>query len=251
MHFLPCRARWKTIWSASRVFPAPGSPATRLMDRVGSPPPRMRSRSGLPVARSSRLGWFLVTDPLGCREDSPLLQPRNLLDAADDDLPRQFHQQRSELADQLAQRDRRVLDLPNESARQRVGVPCVGPQDLELAELRAAEHCPPRGAAHERGRGGGAENVGEAIPDQLEQRRTAHLGGIVDARSSAVRNVRWSHVPLTLCDADPQPNSRSDKYLREVEGITQRDGSGRYEQIPGRQHFQSCRAGVAASCLRD
>jgi predicted lipid carrier protein YhbT len=40
----------------------------------------------------------------------------NLLDTADDDLPRQFHQQRSKLADQLTQRNRRVLQLPDESA---------------------------------------------------------------------------------------------------------------------------------------
>src|SRR6267143_5367613 len=208
MHFLPCRARWKTIWSASRVFPAPGSPATRLMDRAGRPPPRMRSRSGLPVARRSRLVWFLVTDPLGWGEHSPLLQPRDLFDAADDDLPRQFQQQRAKLVDQLAQRDRRLLGLPDESARQCVGVSCVGPQDLEIAELRAAEHCPPRGAPHERGGGGGAENVCDAIPDQLEQRSTSQLGaGVVAARSSAVRNARWPHLPPVFCDADPQRTS--------------------------------------------
>src|SRR6267143_208652 len=209
MHFLPCRARWKTIWSASRVFPAPGSPATRLMDRAGNPPPRMRSRSGLPVARSSRLGWFFVTDPLGWGDDCPLLQRRNLLDAADDDVPRHFQQQGSKLADQLAQRSRRVLDLPDESPRQCVGVSCVSPHDFEVAELRAPEHCPPRGAPHERGRGGGAENVCDAIPDELEQGCAAQLSGILDARSSAVRNARWSHLspplPTRTLSQTPDP----------------------------------------------
>src|SRR6267143_5239679 len=110
------------IWSASSVLPVPGSPATMLMDRTGRPPPRMRSRSALPVARRSRLGWFAITEPLRGREDSALLKPGNLFDTADDDLPGQFHQQRSKFADQFAQRKRRVLELPNESARKRVGV---------------------------------------------------------------------------------------------------------------------------------
>src|SRR5882672_669355 len=212
------------IWSASRVFPAPGSPATRLMDRAGSPPPRMRSRSGLPVASSSRLGWVLVTDPLSWREDCPLLQRRNLLDAADDDLPRHFHQQRPKLADQLAQRDRRVLDLPDESPRQCVGVSRVGPQDLELAQLRAPEHCPPRGAPHERRRGGSAENVCDAIPDQLEQRSAAQLSSVVGAWSSAVRNVRRSHPRLPLSDTDPRPNPGPTRILERRSASRKRDG---------------------------
>ena len=40
----------------------------------------------------------------------------NLLDTADDDLPPQFHEQRSKLADQLTQRNRSVLHLSDESA---------------------------------------------------------------------------------------------------------------------------------------
>src|SRR5438067_9649456 len=162
------------------------------MERAGRPPPRMRSKSALPVVRRSRANWFAFTRPLGWREDSPLLKLGNQFDTADDDLPRQFHQQRPKLADQLAQRNRRVLDLPDESARKGVGVSRFGPQDCELGELRAADHCPPRGASQKRGRSGGAENVCNRIPDQLEQRSAAHL---VDARWSAVRNARWPHLP--------------------------------------------------------
>src|SRR3954463_4076242 len=215
------------IWSASRVFPVPGWPATRLMDRVGSPPPRMRSRSGLPVARSSRLGWFFVTDPSGWRDDSKVLEARDLLDAANDHVPRQFQQQRSKLADQLAQRDRRVLDLPDESARQCVSVSAVRPQEFEIAELRTAEHCPSRGAPHQGGRGGGAENVCNAIPDQLEQRSATPIGArILDARSSAVPNARWCH--LSACRTLNQTSDPTN-FWRDY--IPQRDGSRRHERF--------------------
>src|SRR5712664_4619284 len=169
------------------------------MDRTGRPPPRMRSKSALPVSRRSRLDWFAITEPLRGREDSPLLKPGNLFDTADDDLPGQFRQQRSKLGDQLAQRNRRVLELPDQSARKRVGVSRVGPHDGELAELRAAGHRTLRGAPQKRGGRRGAENVCNRIPDQLEQRSAAHLGAaVVDAGPSAVRNVRWPHLPPTL-----------------------------------------------------
>src|SRR5712664_3754988 len=167
-----------------------------LIDRTGSPPPRMRSKSSLPVASRSRLRSFAFTDPLGWREDSPLVKPGNLLEAADDDLARQLYQQRPELGEQFAQRNRRVLDLPDQGPWKLVGVSVGGPQDCELAELRAAGRCPPRRSREKRGRGGGAENLCHRIPDQLEQRSTAQLGaGIVSARSSAVRNARRSHLP--------------------------------------------------------
>src|SRR5438132_1657521 len=79
---------------------------------LGSPHPRMRFSSALPRCEVFQHGLVCVHRPLGWREDSSLLKLGNLLDTADDDLPRQFHQQRSKLADQLTQRNRSLETSP-------------------------------------------------------------------------------------------------------------------------------------------
>src|SRR5712671_1194685 len=155
MHFRPWRARWKIIWSARSVLPVPGSPAITLIERTGRPPPRMRSKSALPVARRSRLAGIAFTDPLRWwRDDPPRLEAGDLVDTADDELPCHLCQQRPKLADQLPQCHGRVLELPDQNARKRVGISSVGPQHRELVQLRTAGSCPLRGAPHKRGRGG-------------------------------------------------------------------------------------------------
>jgi len=67
-------------------------------------------------------------------------------------LPCQFREQQPKLDEQLAHRNRRLIDLPHERARKRVRVACIGPQDGEVAEFGAAEHGPPGGAQQKRGR---------------------------------------------------------------------------------------------------
>jgi len=143
------------------------------------------------------------------------LQPRNLLDAADDDLPVNSPAA-SKLADQLAQRDRRVLDLPDEERAAVRRCTCVGPQDLELAELRAVEHCPPRGAPYERGRGRGAENVCDAIPISLNS-AAPRISVASSTLGRPLSGTRDGPIFACLCPTRTLDQTQVDRHSREAE----------------------------------
>jgi len=222
MHFLPCRPGEDHL-EREQGLSAPGSPATRLMDRAGIP------LRGCDRGRGCRLrgapGWVgsWSTDALGWRrEDSPLLQHGICSMRRTTTCPVNSTSSGRSSPTSSRSATRRVLDLPDESARQCVGVSCVGPQDLELAELRAVEHCPPRARRTSAARPC-AENVCDCIPDQLEQRSTAHLGASSTLGRPLSGNARWSHLRLPLSDADARPDPGPTDILERRSASRKRD----------------------------
>ncbi len=118
------------------------------------------------------------------RDSRPLSKLGNSLETAENDLARQFHEQRPELVEKIAQCDRRAFGSV-ERARDHVTVFPVHARDGELAELRAAGQRAARGPPHDRGRGRSAEEVDERVPQHPEKGGAGKLGSGVAARLSA------------------------------------------------------------------
>ena len=173
----------------------PGAPARRASGgRTASCPRRALRRSmrhrpdGKPATQDAVEGGAARREALqdrpvrahGCSsrwgEQAPVAKPRDLRETIDHHGPGQVRQQGPELASEIAQCGRRVRGGVVPAGRDAVEVVEALPRDGERAQLRPAGRRALRRAPHERGRGGGAEDVRERLPEEGEEMACGGMG---------------------------------------------------------------------------